>query len=133
MIGSDPAAVAGVKLSRDVLRRVWRFAQPYRTAIVGFVLVIVAASLLSLAPPLLFRQILDEAIPDADRQQLHVLAALIVLAAIGDAVLALVERYLSSASARASSTTSGSRCSTTSSGSRCRSSPGPRPEPSPAG
>ncbi len=96
MIGSDPAAVAGVKLSRTVLRRVWRFAAPYRGAIFGFLAVIVASSLLSLAPPLLFREILDQAIPNADRGLLHVLAALVVVAAISDALLALVERYLSS-------------------------------------
>ena len=85
-----------MKLSRTVLRRVWRFAAPYRSAIIGFLVVIVAASLLSLAPPLLFRQIIDEAIPNADRSQLNRLAALIVVAALGDACLALVERYLSS-------------------------------------
>ncbi|MEQ1786507.1 MAG: ABC transporter ATP-binding protein [Acidimicrobiales bacterium] len=96
MIGSDPAAVAGVKLSRAVLLRVWRFATPYRGAIAGFLSVIVAASLLSLAPPLLFREILDQAIPDANRGLLHLLAALIVVAALSDALLALVERYLSS-------------------------------------
>jgi ATP-binding cassette subfamily B protein len=96
LIGSDPSAVAGVKLSRTVLRRVWRFAAPYRSAIIGFLVVIVASSLLSLAPPLLFRQIIDEAIPNADRSQLNRLAALIVVAALGDAGLALVERYLSS-------------------------------------
>ena len=97
MIGSDPAAVAGVNCGAGVLRHVWRFAAPYRGAIVGFLVVIVAASLLSLAPPLLFRQILDEAIPNADRSQLN--------RARGgsswwppwvDALLALVERYLSS-------------------------------------
>ena len=30
MLGSDPAAVEGMRLSRTVLRRVWRFAAPYR-------------------------------------------------------------------------------------------------------
>jgi len=96
MIGSDPAAVAGMKLSRTVLTRVWRFARPYRRLIVGFLGVIVGSSLLSLVPPLLFREILDNAIPDADRGLLHVLAAFIVAAAVADAGLALGERYLSS-------------------------------------
>jgi ATP-binding cassette, subfamily B, bacterial len=90
MIGSDPAAVEGVKVSRTVLVRVWRFAAPYRGAIFGFLAVIVVSSLLSLAPPLLFRQILDVAIPNADRSQLNKLAALIVAAALSDALLALV-------------------------------------------
>jgi len=96
MLGSDPAAVAGMKLSRTVLRRVWRFATPYRTFLAGFLAVIVASSLLSLVPPLLFREILDDAIPNADRGLLHVLAAFIVAAAVSDALLALGERYLSS-------------------------------------
>ena len=96
LIGSDPTAVAGMTVSRAVLRRVWRFAAPYRTQIAGFLAVIVLASVLSLAPPLLFRAILDHAIPDANRGLLHVLASFVVAAAVADALLALVERYLSS-------------------------------------
>ena len=96
LIGSDPTAVAGMTVSRAVLHRVWRFAAPYRTQIAGFLAVIVLSSVLSLAPPLLFRAILDHAIPDANRGLLHVLAAFVVAAALADALLALVERYLSS-------------------------------------
>ncbi len=96
MIGSDPAAVAGMKLSRAVLGRVWRFATPYRKLLAAFLVVIVASSLVSLVPPLLFREILDHAIPDADRGLLHVLAAIVVAAAFADAFFALGERYLSS-------------------------------------
>jgi len=96
MIGSDPAAVAGAKLNRAVVRRVWRFAAPYRRQIGIFVAVLAAAALIGLAPPLLFREILDEAIPAGDRGLLNVLAAFVVVAALVDAVLALAERYLSS-------------------------------------
>ena len=46
LIGSDPAAVAGAKLDRAVLRRVWRFAAPYRRAIAVFVTVLAASALL---------------------------------------------------------------------------------------
>ncbi len=95
MIGSDPEAVAGVTLNRAVLQRVWRFARPYRGMLTGFLAVIVAAALISLVPPLLFREILDSAIPDGDRGLLHLLAALIVAAAVADAGLALLERYIS--------------------------------------
>jgi ATP-binding cassette subfamily B protein len=92
----DPAAVAGATLDRDVVRRAWRFARPYRLLIVGFLVVIVASALLSLAPPLLFREILDDAIPQDDTGLLNALALLIIGAALGDAALALAERYLSS-------------------------------------
>jgi ATP-binding cassette subfamily B protein len=96
MLGPDPAAVAGAKLSRAILRRVWRFAAPYRRMLLTFLAVIVAAALISLAPPLLFRSILDDAIPDGDRRTLNLLAGLIVASALADAGLALAERYLSS-------------------------------------
>ena len=66
MIGADPAAVAGAKLSRTVLRRVWRFARPTARCIAGFLAIIVASSLISLVPPLLFREILDQAIPEGE-------------------------------------------------------------------
>jgi len=95
LIGSDPAAVAGAKLDRAVVRRVWRFAAPYRRAIALFVGVIAASALLGLVPPLLFREILDEAIPAGDRRLLNLLAGLVVGAAFVDAGLALAERWLS--------------------------------------
>src|SRR3546814_12225693 len=82
MIGPDPAAVAGAKLSRQLLRRVWTFARPYRRMIFGFLAIIVAAALVSLAPPLLFREILDQAIPNDDRRLVWVLAGVIVAAAL---------------------------------------------------
>lgn len=96
MIGADPALVAGARLDAQVVRRVWRFARPYRAAIGGFLLIIVASSLLGLVPPLLFREILDHAIPDGDGSRLNLLGALVVAAAVSDAGLALGERYLSS-------------------------------------
>ncbi|MEO7430368.1 MAG: ABC transporter ATP-binding protein, partial [Acidimicrobiales bacterium] len=96
MLGADPAGVEGARLSRSVLARVWRFAHPYRPLIAGFVAIIVASALVSLAPPLLFREILDQAIPHHDRRLLHLLAAFVVGSALADAGLALGERYLSS-------------------------------------
>src|SRR3546814_14706215 len=96
MIGPDPAAVAGAKLSRQLLRRVWTFARPYRRMIFGFLAILVAAALVTLAPPLLFREILDPAIPNDARRLVWVLAVVILAAALPDAVLALCEPSLSS-------------------------------------
>ena len=96
MLGADPAGVEGARLTRSILLRVWRFARPYHLFIGGFVVIIVASALISLVPPLLFREILDDAIPNRERGLVHLLAGLIVLAALADAALALAERYLSS-------------------------------------
>jgi ATP-binding cassette subfamily B protein len=92
----DASAVQGSRLKRDSLRRVWLFAGPYRTEILTFLTAIVVSAVLALAPPLLFRAILDHAIPDANRGLITTLAIVVVFAAIGDAGLAIVQRWLSS-------------------------------------
>ena len=92
----DESAVADKHLDRQVLRRAWGFASPYRLMIVGFVSVVVAMALLQLVPPVLFGQILDNGIAKRDRSLVTTLSILVVAAAILDALFSLVERYLSS-------------------------------------
>ncbi len=87
---------AGPPVGRTVFRRVLGFARPYRAMLIGFVATIVFAAVVQLAPPLLFRQIIDQAIPQANIGLLHVLAALVVGAAVIDAVLSFGERWWSS-------------------------------------
>jgi ABC-type bacteriocin/lantibiotic exporter with double-glycine peptidase domain len=65
MLPGDGAAVKGAKVQRASLRRVWIFSSPYRTDIIVFLTAICVSALLALAPPLLFRAILDRAIPQA--------------------------------------------------------------------
>jgi ATP-binding cassette, subfamily B, bacterial len=96
MLGSDPSQVAGATVGRDMVRRVYDFARPYRGMIAGFLGTIVATAVIELAPPLLFRAIIDDAIPDGDRGLLGILAGLAVLAAVVAALLALAERWWSS-------------------------------------
>ena len=96
MLPGDASAVAGAKLGRRSLARVWRFARPYRWSIAGFLGAILVSALLALAPPLLFRAILDTAIPDKNKGLITVLAAVLVAAALGDALLAIVQRWYSS-------------------------------------
>jgi ATP-binding cassette, subfamily B, bacterial len=95
MLGSDPTKIEGARFDPTVVRRVWDFARPYRSMLAGFLGVIIGAALISLAPPLLFRSVLDDAIPQGNRGLLNLLAALIVAAAVTDAALAFVERWLS--------------------------------------
>ena len=97
MMPSDASAVEGATLGRDILRRVWGFARPYRNRIIGFLAAIITAALLGLAPPLLFKLIVDDAIADGDRGRLTLLALLAIGAAVADSLLSLVERWLSSA------------------------------------
>lgn len=95
LLPSDADAVKGARMKRESLRRVTEFAAPYKWEIIGFLSAIVLSALLALAPPLLFRAILDHAIPDRDRQLITTLAIVLVIAAAGDAVLAITQRWLS--------------------------------------
>ena len=92
----DREALKGVTLDRRVLKRAWGFARPYRLVIVGFLATIVLSSLIGLLPPLLFRAIIDTAIPQANRQLVVVLTAVTVAAALGSALIGILQRWLSS-------------------------------------
>ena len=96
MMGSDPSKVAGAKLNRRAARRVLGHARPYRRAIAIFVVVIVLESILALVPIWVLKQIIDVAIPEANRGQLHLLAGLALGAALLIAGLSFAERYYSS-------------------------------------
>ena len=95
-MSADRSGVDGKQLSRETRRRVLRFARPYRTLIVGFVATIVVSTFLGLLPPLLIREVFDVAIVDGDTTLLNWLFVAMIAAAVGEAVLSLVERWLSS-------------------------------------
>ncbi len=83
------------RVERSTLRRVGGFARPYRGTIVIFLIAIFAAALLAIVPPLVVRSILDTAIPNSDRGAINRLAAIAVLAALGDAALQITQRWAS--------------------------------------
>ena len=56
---------------------------------------IFVAALLALVPPLLFRLIVDKAIPQADKNRIVTLTIILVAAALADAVLQIVQRWYS--------------------------------------
>jgi ATP-binding cassette subfamily B protein len=56
---------------------------------------IFVAALLALVPPLLFRLIVDKAIPQADKNRIVTLTIILVVAALADAVLQIVQRWYS--------------------------------------
>jgi len=92
----DARTVEGARLSWATVRRIWTFARPYRSTITLFLVVILAAALLAIVPPLVVRSILDTAIPNGNRTMIWWLAAAAVGAALGDALLQVVQRWCSS-------------------------------------
>ena len=96
MMAGNRDAIAGKSLSRRTILRVLSYTSPYRLAITAFLIVIVIQALLGLAPALLFRQIIDKAIPEGNRGLLHVLAAVIIAAAVFSSAMSFLERLYSS-------------------------------------
>jgi ATP-binding cassette subfamily B protein len=82
------------RVSRALVRRVLGYAKPYRGKI-GLVLVaILFSALLNLVTPLLFRQLIDVALPQRDAALLNVLALGIIAVPILSGVTAVFQRWL---------------------------------------
>jgi ATP-binding cassette subfamily B protein len=91
----DPNAVRGTHVERALLLRVLKMARPYRGALVGFLIAVVLAAVVAVIPALLFRALLDDAVPDSNESLVLALSAAAVGVAIANAVLSLVQRWYS--------------------------------------
>ncbi|HEY3671782.1 MAG TPA: ABC transporter ATP-binding protein [Acidimicrobiia bacterium] len=91
----DSKALKGKKIERDLLRRVLKLARPYRRQLIGFVITVVLAAVISAVPPLILRALIDTAIPEKDRQLVGLLAFGAVFLALVNAGLTLIQRYYS--------------------------------------
>jgi ATP-binding cassette, subfamily B, bacterial len=94
-MGQDPE-VARHQLTRGVLRRILRFARPYRRLIAVFVTLIVITSAMAVTPPLLLKLIIDEGVLEGDRRLLVTLSLVVAGLAVMQAVLGMVQRWCSS-------------------------------------
>ncbi len=96
LIPGDKSAIVGTKVNRSSMRRVVVFARPYSSSIVGFLISILVSAVIALVPPLLFRTIVDTAIPAGDKHRIVILTIILVVVAMGDAILSIVQRWYSS-------------------------------------
>jgi ATP-binding cassette, subfamily B, bacterial len=92
---NDPEELAGKHVEWKLLRRVFGLARPYRWLLAGFLFTAVAASITTVIPPLLFRSLLDTAVPEKNRALVAWLAAGAVVLAIANALLSLWQRWYS--------------------------------------
>ena len=95
-MAADRSGLKGRAITADTRRRVWGFARPYRAWILAFMVTTMAATFLGLLPPLVIREIFDSAIAEGDGGYLNVLFVVLIAAALGEALLSLVGRRLSS-------------------------------------
>ncbi len=83
------------KITRDVIKRVMNYARPHLRSIAIVLVTIVSASLLELIPPLLYRELIDEVLPNQDYARLNWLAVGMLGIPLITGMLTIVQRRYS--------------------------------------
>ncbi len=82
------------KITRELLWRVWDFAEPYRLRVAGLLATILLISSISLISPLLYRDLIDNAIPNRDFTRLNWLALGMIAIPILNGMIGVWQRQL---------------------------------------
>ncbi len=90
------ASVTEQTVPKGTTRRIFRFAKPYRKALTIFLILISFDAALGVVNPLLYREIIDKGIGNKDVRLIVILALVACAISLLDAVLSLVENYISS-------------------------------------
>jgi ATP-binding cassette subfamily B protein len=83
------------EVSRGLLKRVAEYARPYLRWVTLMLVTIFTISVLSLLPPLLIRDLLDNALPNRDFGRLNVLALGMIAVPLINGVIGVAQRYAS--------------------------------------
>lgn len=83
------------EVSADLLKRVAQYARPYLKGVALMLITILGISLLSLIPPLLIRDLIDNAIPNRDPSRINILALAMISVPLANGLLGVAQRYMS--------------------------------------
>jgi ATP-binding cassette subfamily B protein len=83
------------RVDRQLLRRVMRYARPYWVFVLLVLVTIVITSLLELIPPLLYRDLIDNVLPNRDVARLGLLALGMIGIPLLSGLIGVGQRYLS--------------------------------------
>ncbi len=85
------------RLTWPLLKRVFRYARPYRKQILWMLVTILISSVLGLVSPLILRELIDNALPNEDVNLLTALAVLLMIIPLVNATVLVFQRWLNSA------------------------------------
>ena len=85
------------KVTRELLLRVLTYARPYWNQIGGMLVMILLSTGVSLISPLIFRNMIDQVLPQKDMGRLLILAIALLLLPIFNGLLGVVQRRLNAA------------------------------------
>ena len=83
------------RVGRKLLRRVLEYARPYWAYVLLILLAITVTSLLGLIPPLLYRDLIDNVLPEGDVARLNLLALAMIGIPLISGLIGVGQRYLS--------------------------------------
>jgi ATP-binding cassette subfamily B protein len=89
------ASVLERKLAKGTLKRILRFAKPFRLHISVFLVLVVLSAFMVIASPLLFKKIVDDGISKGNASLVTALALVVALLAVVEAALGLMQRWFS--------------------------------------
>jgi ATP-binding cassette, subfamily B, bacterial len=88
-------SVTEVKIAPGTLRRIARFAAPYRWVLTVFMTLVIVDAVIGVVNPLILRAIIDQGIFKKEVGLIEGLAILVAVLAVADAGLGLAERFVS--------------------------------------
>ena len=95
MSRQDPT-VADHKLPKGMIKRIAAYGKPYMGMLAIFLFCIFAGAALAVAPPLIFRTIIDDGVLGGDRGLVIRMAIIVAVIAVAEAIIAIVQRWCSS-------------------------------------
>jgi len=92
---SSDQSVKHVKLKRGTLKRIFSYAIPYKSVFALFLLCLVLDAVLTIATPLLLRELIDNGVIPKERSVVTTMAIAVAVLAIVSAVVNIVVRWIS--------------------------------------
>jgi ATP-binding cassette, subfamily B, bacterial len=92
---SSDQSVKNAKLKPGTLKRIFAYAIPYKSVFVLFLICLIADAVLTVATPLLLRELIDNGVIPKDRSIVTTMAVAVALLAIASALVNIVVRWIS--------------------------------------
>ena len=92
---SSDQSVKNAKLKPGTLKRIFAYAIPYKSVFALFLICLIADAVLTVATPLLLRELIDNGVIPKDRSIVTTMAVAVALLAIASALVNIVVRWIS--------------------------------------
>ena len=92
---SSDQSVKNAKLKPGTLKRIFAYASPYKSVFALFLACLIADAVLTIATPLLLKELIDNGVIPKDRSVVTTMAIAVALLAIASALINIVVRWIS--------------------------------------